>query len=191
MSEVEKFKILLEQIDSVLESYQPVDLSPDRIIRDIFIERAKQRPIFEKAIQLATEGLEKYPFNAELLRRRALARSHIVTPDLEYSELELAEEDLRTILEFDPNNIQAGFDLLEAMYIFSGMENKDVAEVAEEFAARAESLLLNLRALQIKAYGYADEHTKAEQIYQRWAKLFPESKLLKAAKEDADSMKQT
>jgi tetratricopeptide (TPR) repeat protein len=172
-----------------LESYQPGDLSPDRVLRDIFAERAKQRPLFEKVVQLATEGLEKYPFNAELLRRRALARSYIVTPQIEYPELELAEVDLRTILEFDPDNIHAGFDLLEAMYIFSGMENKDVAEVAEEFATRAESLLLNLRALQIKAYGYAGEHTKAKEVYQLWIKLFPESKLLKAAKEDADSMK--
>jgi hypothetical protein len=52
-----------------------------------------------------------------------------------------------------------------------------------------DNLLLNLRALQIKAYGYAGEHTKAKEVYQLWIKLFPESKLLKAAKEDADSMK--
>jgi tetratricopeptide (TPR) repeat protein len=190
MSEIERFKTLLEQIDLVLDSYTPRDLSPDRIIQEIIAERAEQRSILEKAIQLATEGLEKYSFNSELLRRRAYARCHIVTPDGEYPELELAEKDLRAILELDPNNLYAGLDLLEEMFTFSGMEDKDVAEVAEEFATRAERLLLNNRALQIKAYGYAGEYTKAEEVYNHWIKLFPESESLKAAKDDADSMKQ-
>jgi tetratricopeptide (TPR) repeat protein len=189
MSEIAKFKNLLEQIDSLLESLPSVDFSPDRIIGEIFTERAAQRPILEQAIQLATEGLERYPFNTELLRRRAYLRCHILTPDGECPELELAEEELRTILELDPNNLYAGLDLLEAMFTFSGMENKEVAEVAEELATRAESLLLQYRALQIKAFGYAGKHVEAEEVYNRWIKLFPDSESLKIAKDDADFMK--
>jgi hypothetical protein len=75
------------------------------------------------------------------------------------------------------------------MFTFSGMEDKDVAEVAQEFAAKSESLLLRNRALQIRALSYAGEHSKAEEVYNQWIKLFPDSELLKSAKDDVDSMK--
>jgi len=188
MSELEDFTNLLNEIDTLIQSYNPGELAPDRIVGEIFAERAKQRPTLEKAVQLATDGLEKYPYNTELLRRRAYARRHIVTPEGEYPELELAEKDLRTVLDFDPNNLYAGLDLLEAMFTFSGMEDKDVAEVAQEFAAKSERLLLYNRALQIRALGYAGEHSKAKEVYNEWIKLFPDSELLKSAKDDADSM---
>lgn len=189
MSEVKNFKALLDQIDSILDRYIPVVLEPDRIIGEMFAERAKQRSIFDQAVQLATEGLEKYPFNTELLRRRSLARSQIVTADADYSELELAEADLRTILEFDPNNLVAASDLIELMFVFSGMEDIEVAKVAENFALRAERLLLANRSLQIKALGYADEHAQANEVYNRFIKIFPDSESLQKAKDDADSMK--
>src|SRR5262245_34222140 len=111
MSELEHFTNLLNEIDTLIQSYDPGELAPDRIIGEVFAERAKQRPILEKAVQLATDGLEKYPYNTELLRRRSCARSRIVTPECEYPELELAEKDLQTILEFDPNNLYAGLEL--------------------------------------------------------------------------------
>jgi tetratricopeptide (TPR) repeat protein len=189
MSEAENFKALLDEIDALLDSYIPVVLEPDRILGDMFAERAKQRGIFDRAVQLATEGLEKYPFNIELLRRRSFARIQIVTANGEYPELELGEADLRTILEFDPNNLLAASDLIEMMFTFSGMEDSDVAEVAENFSLRAEKLLIANRALQIKALGYADKHEEADEVYNYWMKLFPDSELLTKAKEDADSMK--
>jgi tetratricopeptide (TPR) repeat protein len=189
LSEAEEFKILLEEIDSVLERYTIGDLSPNRVAREIIRERAEQRPILEKAIQLATEGLKRYPFNTELLRRRAYARCHIVTPDGEYPEIQKAEEDLWTILDLDPNNLYAAFDLLENLFTSSGMEDKDVAEVARELATKTETLLLGYQALQIKAFGYAGEHAKAEEVYNRWIRVFPDSESLKSAKDDADSMK--
>jgi hypothetical protein len=79
MLELNDFIKLIEEIESILESYDPGELTPDKIVGEIFKERAKQRPILEKAVQLATEGLEKYPFNAVLLRMRAAARCRIVT----------------------------------------------------------------------------------------------------------------
>jgi tetratricopeptide (TPR) repeat protein len=188
MSDLENFEILLNEIDVLLESYNPGELAPDRVVSEIFAERAKQRPIFEKVVQLTTSGLEKYPYNSELLRRRAYARCRIVTPDGEYPELELAEKDLRTILKLDPNNLRAGFELLEVMFTFSGMDDKEVAEVAGEFAERSERLLLKNLTLQIKALGYAGEYTKAEEVYRRWIKLFPDSDLLNSAKSDLDSV---
>lgn len=189
MSEAAEFKTLLEQIDSVLDTYTPGDLSPERVIQDIINERAEQRPILEKAIQLATQGLKRYPFNTELLRRRAYARCRIVTPDGEYPEIQLAEKDLQTVLDLDPNNLYAGLDLLENLFTFSGMEDKDVAEVAWELATRAETLLVGCHALQIRAAGHAGEHAKAQEVYDRWIRVFPDSESLQSAKDDADSMK--
>jgi hypothetical protein len=189
MDSIEDFKALLQQIDSVLDQYNPGELAPDQIVKEIFIERAKQRPLLEKAAQMTTEGLEKYPFNSELLRRRAYARCSIVTPEGIYPEIELAEKDLRLILSFDPDNLKAGLNLLEEMFTYSGMEDSEIAEIAEEFAVRSEKLLLRSRGLQIKAHGYAGDHTKAEEVYEDSIKLFPNSELLKSAKDDADSMK--
>ena len=74
-------------------------------------------------------------------------------------------------------------------FSFSAMENKDVAEVAQQFAAMAEELLLRNLALQIRALGYAREHSNADEVYNQWIKLFPDSDVLKSAKADSDSMK--
>lgn len=189
MKGLKKFKALLDKIDSILESYDPGELRPDRVIGEIIKERAGQRPIFDKAIQLATEGLKEYPYNPELLHRRAYARCLIVTPEGEHPELEAAEQDLRMILELDPNNLLAGYELLDAMFTYSAMEDEDVAKVSEEFASRAERILLELRALQIKALGYADKHDEADKLYKHWIQLFPKSEHLESAKEEADSMK--
>jgi tetratricopeptide (TPR) repeat protein len=189
MNPTQEFISLLEQIDLQLDQYSPGVLGPDRVVREIFEERAQQRPLLEKVVQMITEALERYPFNSELLRRRAYARSRIVTSDGEYPELELAENDLRTILKFDPNNLRAGAALLEDMFTYSGMEDADVAEIAEEFASRAEKLLLRFRALQIRACGYAGDHAKADAIYKKSLNIFPDSASLKSAKDDADSVK--
>jgi len=182
---------LLTTIDDVLESYDPGEPRPDSVARDIIAARARQRPLLEQAIRLATEGLADYPCHPELLRRRAWARCHVVTPDGVYPQLEEAERDLRLMLKLDPDNLPAGLDLLEAMFTHSGMADREVAEVAEELASRAERILLSLRALQIKALGYADEHEKAQQVYDRCIRIFPDAKRLQAAKEDADSMRVT
>ena len=125
--------------------------------------------------------MEKYPYNTELLRRRSWARSQIITPDVDYPDLELAEQDLRTILAFDPNNLYAAFDLLESLFTHSAMEDSAVAEVAHEFATMSERLLLQNRALQIRALIDADERANAQEIYDNWINRFPDSDILKAA----------
>jgi hypothetical protein len=51
---------------------------------------------------------------------RAAARCRIVTPEGDFPELELAEQDLRTILEFDPDNLKTGFELLDMLFTFNG-----------------------------------------------------------------------
>lgn len=189
MSELHHLQSLMTEIDSLLDSYQPGVLEPDRILRDIVAERAAQRPALERVVQLATDGLAKFPFNAELLRRRALARSLIVTPEMSYPEIELAEQDLRTILEVDPNNVHAAVDLLSAMFTFSAMEDEEVAKLAEFCATKAESVLVQAVALQIKALGYAGEYAASKDLYDRWIHRFPESEtLLQAGKEDVDSL---
>ncbi|MHC4865611.1 MAG: hypothetical protein ACYTEX_16110 [Planctomycetota bacterium] len=189
MTEVKRLKVLLDKIDNVLRSYDPGEPRPDQIIGEIIKERASQRPTFEEAIQLATEGLRQYPYNSELLRRRAFARCLIITPEGEHPELEAAEEDLRMILELDANNLCGVFELLDAMFSHSAMEDDRVAEVAGELASRTQTLLLQVRALQIKALGYADKHDEADRVYKRWIELFPKSEYLKSAREQADQLR--
>ncbi len=108
---------------------------------------------------------------------------------MNYPEIELAEDDLRVVLAVEPNNLHAAFELLDAMFTFSGMDDKEVAELAEFCTRKAESILLQTISLQIKALGYASEHVDAQAVYDCWIHRFPECELLKSAKEEADSMK--
>lgn len=189
MTELDDLVLWVEKLDALLDSYQPGEIVPDKMLGEIFVERAAQRPMLEQVVQLATEGLQRYPYNAELLRRRAYARSLIVTPEGEYPELTLAEGDLRTLLALEPNHLYAGLELLEMMFVFSGMEDGEVAEVAGELGRRAEQVLIGYRALQIKALGYAGESERAEQVYSQWMKVFPDSESLRAAKADVDDLR--
>lgn len=191
MSKADDLRELLDEIDDILEDYSPGELRPERIVKDIIAERAAQRPVLERAVELATGGLDHYPLNPELLRRRAWARCRIVTPDGLYPELEAAERDLRLILELDPDNLAVAFDLLDEMFTFSGMADADVAEVSGELAERAAKLLVRLRALQIRALGYAGRHDEAAKLYDESIGMFPLSEDLKSAKADADSINPT
>ncbi len=189
MNAIEDFKSLLEQIDALLERYDPGELEPDRIVRELFEERAQQRPLLEEAVSLATEGLNRFPFNSELLRRRAWARAHIVTPNGSYPEIALAVEDLRAILAFDPNNLGGTAALLEDMFTFSGMENSEVAGMAGYLAARAGDVLECCLALQIRSHAYADEHAQAKEVYNKAIIHFPDSEQIQEAKKEAESIK--
>jgi hypothetical protein len=75
------------------------------------------------------------------------------------------------------------------MFTHSDMEDDRVADVAGELASRTETLLLHLRALQIKALGYADKHDEALKVYKHWIELFPQSEHLKSAKVEADQLR--
>lgn len=139
---------------------------------------------------MATDGLKQYPYNSQLLRRRAYARCRIVTSEGEFTELQAAEEDLRMILAIDPTNLYAAFDLLEDMFKFSGMEDSEVAEATGTLAIKAENLLLKFIALQIKSLAYAKDFTKADQIYFHWISMFPDSEYLLSTKDDIESIRE-
>lgn len=190
MASLEQLTDLLDKIDVLLESYDPGEMLPDKLVGDLFAERAQQRPVLEQAAQLATEGLVQYPFNSELLRRRAFALAHIVTPQGEFPELAAAEDDWRTILIVDPNNLRAAFEYAELMFSHSGMEDSQVAEVVGDFATKAETVLTALGGLQIKAWGHAGEYAKAEEIYQHWHARFPDSSLLEEAIKEVEFIKE-
>lgn len=183
MREEIKFKRLLDKIDLLLEQYESGELHPEKRLNEILLERSNQRPLLEKTIKMITEGLKKYPFNTELLRRRAFAKFRIVTPNGEFPFLAEAEEDLRIILKISPNDLYSGFDLINEMSTFSFMEDIEIAEMAEEFANLAKNLMISSLALQIKSLIYADKNNIANEVYNKWIKIFPDSDLLKEAKD--------
>ncbi len=175
------FDALLAELDGLLDQYDPGALEPDRVVREIMQERARQRPLFERAVEHATAGLERFPNNGELLRRRGFALCRIVTPDGVYPRLEEAKRDLRAILRFEPNNIRAGFDLLHMLFTFSGLDDAEVATIAEQLAAQAQDLMLSARTLQIRALLYARKKDEAERLAATWTRLFPDDRDLAAA----------
>ena len=65
---------ILESIDELIDSYDSGGIDPDRVIGEIFAERAAQRPLLEEAVAIASDALRQYPLHPELMRRRALAR---------------------------------------------------------------------------------------------------------------------
>jgi hypothetical protein len=189
MSDTDELCALLAEIDGLLDRYDPGETSPDRIVGEVIAERAAQAPLLLQAIELASQGLQKFPCHPELLRRRALARSCVVTLQWEYPELQLGADDLQAILASSPNDIRTAYDLLELQFTFSGMSDADLAEVSAGLVERAACLLLDVVALQIKALAYAGQLGEAEQIFGRWSQRFPDSERLRRAKEVADSMK--
>jgi hypothetical protein len=59
MSELNDFIKLIGEIESILDSYDPGELTPDKIVSEIFKGRAKQRPILEKAVQGGLQQMDK------------------------------------------------------------------------------------------------------------------------------------
>lgn len=184
----EELKRVLQSIDALLDTYAPAELDLDRLVGDTIVERSSQRPALERVVAMATEALEKYPFSPELLCRRALAKIYIVTPDGEYPLVKSAEQDYRLLLDLNPNNLVVAAELLETLFTFSGLKDSEVVQIAADLASRAEQLLLQLRALQIKALGYSGQHDEAEKLYQASSALYPESEVLEVAIEDAREM---
>lgn len=188
MSSLKQFTKLLKEIDALLDSYKTSKLTDDRVVKDIFKERAEQRSILEIVVNKCNDGLKKYPFNVELLRRRAFASSLIVTNKGNYPKLNQAEKDLRDILEIETNHLTAGLELLELIFTFSGMEDKDVAKKADVLSKKAKNIFIGFLALQIKALAYADRISEAKKLYNTWNKIFPDSKDFKSAKESIESL---
>ena len=188
MDSIKTLKDILSKIDKKLDSYDQGALEPDEMVQKVFEHRAQQSPVLYSAIADCNTALEKYLFNSELLRRRAFLRTLIVTPDGEYPELEQAKEDLDLLIDLDPNNLYAFLDLLEAMFTFSGIEDSDVANMAEELAESSKNLMLHFKALQIKALAYADRNSESDSVFNDIIRLYPDCTSLINAKADADSL---
>lgn len=179
--DVERFEEHLREIDELLDRYEPAQLEPDRTIREVLLERATQRPLLERIVDIATRRLEAFPANGELLRRRAFARCRIMTETGESPFLAEAEADLRAILAFEPENLRGALDLLGELYTFSGLNDDEVAEIAEELARRAQEAMIAARALQIRALADGGREEEAREVAAVWTRLFPDEDELVAA----------
>lgn len=164
----QELRKLLDDIDSRFEAIEPVEVVEDETILQHFAKRATQTPALEDIGELATSGLRKFPLCTPLLRLRAEAWLRVVSPEGEFPHLEEAEADLRTILDIDPDHVGAGAQLLNALFVFSGVEDAEVAKFAGRYAEKAERWLADLRALQLEAHGYADDQVGAEALFARW-----------------------
>ncbi len=186
MKGVAELKRQIKQIDKILDVYNPGDLKPSTVFKDIINHRSNQNLNVQKGIDLASKALEKFPFNPELLRRRGFLKSLLVDLKTGYLDLPGAEKDLRAVLKIDPNNLYVASDLLDLMFHFSSIEDAEVAKLADEFAGRAQKLLEWLRSLEIMALSYADKIPEAKKKYEKWIKIFPKSKEMKRAKRDIE-----
>lgn len=179
MSNVIEFKILLAQIDAILDQCRPEESALGESVTPTSRESARHQVLLRQATQEITEGLASFPFNAQLLRRRAWARTQMVTPDGAYPELHLAVEDLQLLLEFDPNDLTATMELLQEMHRAGGMPNLAVVQVASELASRTEDLLIRTRILQMRALLAEGDRAAAQQVFDVVASQFSDSSKLR------------
>ena len=101
-----------------------------------------------------------------------------VTSEGTYPFLDEAEREFRQLLRLSPGNLSAACQLLDILFTFSGLSDAEVADVADNLASKAEQLLLDLRALQIRALVYGDQHVRAQQVCQEWSARFPKALML-------------
>ena len=173
-SQIQRFNDWVEQVDELIDQYDPGALDPDKTVGEIMRQRAAQRPLLEKIVELASSALAEFPHNPELLRRRGFALCRIVSEQLEFPGAAAGIEDLHSILAFDPNALRGALDLVNELFTTSSMSDPDVAEVANELAERAQVLLLDARVLQTRALVHAERPEEARNVAEHWLSLFPE-----------------
>lgn len=186
-----RFEDWLQRIDELLGQYDPGDLEPQLPVRDIVEQRAAQRPLLERVVELATSALLDFPRNSELLRRRAFALCRIVSDELDYPRAEEGIMDLKTIMAFDPNALRSGLQLVDELFTFGGVENADAAVIAAELASRAESMMLEARVLQVRALIHDQRADEARQLGEHWLQLFPDCEELEAALQELTEVRGT
>jgi hypothetical protein len=172
---------ILKRIDLKMAEYRHPKLLPSRIAGDVIAEMASQREIFLEAAKIATAGLKKYPMHPSLLIRRARALRHVVEGKLTYPGADAAEKDLKTVLVFDPDNLEAAEELLDMLFVHSAVKNKDAARMARQLAEIPARAFRRFLAIQIQAMGYAGRAVDARRLGHRWLKVFPKSRALKDA----------
>ena len=137
----QELRQLLDDIERRFEAIEPVEIVDDETLLQHFAKRATQAPALEDIAELATSGLRTFQLCTPLLRQRAEAWLRVVTPEGDFPHLEEAESDLRTILDIDPDHVGAGAQLLNALFVFSGLDDADIAMLAARYAEKAEGLV--------------------------------------------------
>ena len=87
------------------------------------------------------------------------------------------------------DHVGAGTQLLNAMFVYSGMDDREVASVAGDLVVKTEQWLEELVSLQATAAAYADEYDAAEALYEKWHQRFPESQLLEKARRTLEDLR--
>lgn len=189
MSNVIEFKVLLAQIDAILDQCRPEESesSSGQAGRQTPGQNAHHQGLLRQATDEITEGLALFPFNPQLLRRRAWARAHIRTAVGEHPEMHLAVEDLQLLLEFDPNDLSSALELLQDMHQAGGMPVAAIAQVASEVSSRMEDLLIRTRILQMRALLAAGDGLGARQLYDATVRQFSDSSKLRGFKTELQS----
>ena len=179
MMNVIEFKILLAQVDAMLDQCRPEEPAPGRNATQASGPCVRHQGLLRQAADEITEGLATFPFNPQLLRRRAWARAQIVTSDGVRPEVHLAVEDLQLLLELDPNDFTTAVELLQEMHRAGGMPNSAVLQVASELASRTEDLLIRTRILQMRALLAEGDSASAQQLYDVTFRTFSDSSKLR------------
>ena len=180
MSNVIEFKILLAQVDAILDQCRPGEAVVGHGATEGPGPSARHQDLLRQAVGEITEGLAAFPFNPQLLRRRAWARAHIVTPGGDHPEVHLAVEDLQLLLELDPSDVTTALELLQEMRRSGGMPDSAVVRVASELASCTEDLLIRTRILQMRALLADGDCAGARQLYDATSRSFSDSSKLRA-----------
>lgn len=135
--------------------------------------------LLAEVVSKSSEGLGRFPRNGELLRRRAYATCRLSSH--EGLRLLEAQEDLQEALQYEPTNLRLALDLMGELFAFDGLEDDEVAKVAGALAEQAEQLMLEARALQIRALLFAERTGEAADLTETWQSRYPDSDELKEA----------
>lgn len=168
-----EFDALLAEIDELIVRHEAATQSCSRGP----VETSSR--MLAEVVAKATEGLARFPRNGELLRRRAYATCRL-SADQNLRLLE-AQEDLQEALQYEPTNLRLALDLMGELFAFDGLEDDEVARVAGALADQAEQLMLEARALQIRALLFAERTGEAADLTETWQGRYPDSDELKEA----------
>ncbi len=166
------FDALLARLDELIARHDGVHPA-GRGNASASLSDAARLGLLVEVVEKATEGLERFPRNGELLRRRAYALCRLAPPGTGDARVADAQEDLQCALQFEPTNLRLALDLLGELFAFDGLQDDEVADVAEALAEQSEQLMLEARALQVRALLYAERAGEARSLAARWSRLFP------------------
>ena len=115
------FDTLVAELDELILSHESATSSCSR-------DGEERSPLLIEVAELATAGLERFPRNGELLRRRAYALCRLSPGDDEC--VGDSRDDLQEALQFEPTNLRLALDLMGELFAFDGVGDQEVADVA-------------------------------------------------------------